>query len=232
MVLVKLLEIQNTSERIKVFRFERPPGFEFKPGQFALLSTEKVKMPSGALLKRAYSIASSRDAGYLEFCIALGGETGFSHHLHKEAKTGDLFNLDGPFGKFDLELPLKAETIFVAGGTGISAIRSMIDTLEEEHFLTNKIWLFYGVRTPEELIFQDEWAKFKVNFQLVPAVSDPNAQNWSGEKGFISDVMARIIKDGKGKEIYMCGPPRMTESTLAKAREIGFSEEFIHCEEW
>jgi NAD(P)H-flavin reductase len=231
MAIVKLLEILNTSERIKVFRFEKPQGFVFIPGQFAILSSEKVKMPNGALLKRAYSLASSRDADYLEFCIALAGETGFSHHLHKEAKPGDLFSMDGPFGKFDLELPLKAETVFVAGGTGISTIRSMIDTLADEKF-SEKVWLFYGIRTPEEFLFQDEWAKVGFNFQVVPAVSDPNAQNWSGERGFISDVMARIIKDGKGKEIYMCGPPKMIETTLAKAREIGFSEESIHREEW
>jgi NAD(P)H-flavin reductase len=231
MAVVKLLELLNTSERIKVFRFEKPANFSFIPGQFAILSTEKVKMPSGALLKRAYSIASSRDVSYLDFCVALAGERGFSHHLHKEAKPGDSFNLDGPFGKFDLELPLKAETVFVAGGTGISAIRSMIDTLADEKF-SKKIWLFYGIRTPDEYLFQDEWSKIGFNLHVVPAVSDPSVQGWRGEKGFVSDVMARIIKDGKGKELYMCGPPKMIETTLAKAREIGFSEESIHREEW
>ncbi|MFH1181889.1 MAG: FAD-dependent oxidoreductase [Candidatus Woesearchaeota archaeon] len=231
MAAVKLLEIINASERIKVFRFEKPPGFEFIPGQFVILSTDNLKMESGLPLKRAYSIASSRDASFLDFCVALASETGFSHHLHNVAKPGEMFNLEGPFGKFDLQLPLKTETVFVAGGTGISSIRSMIDTLRDENFSV-KVWLFYGIRSPEEFLFKDEWSSIGPNFQVVPAISDTSSTSWNGERGFISDVMARIIKDGKGKELYMCGPPKMIETTLAKAREIGFSEESIHREQW
>jgi NAD(P)H-flavin reductase len=232
MATVKLLEIINASERIKVFRFEKPQGFQFIPGQFAILSSEAVKMPSGALLKRSYSIASPRDAPYLEFCIAIAGETGFSHHLHKEAKSGDVFSLDGPFGNFEVQLPLKTETVFVAGGTGISPIRSMIDTLSDADF-SKKVWLVFGIRTPEEFVFKEEFENLKAKgLNVVPAVSDPNFTGDGYEKGFVCDVMAKVIQTGAGKEIYLCGPPRMIETTIAKAREIGFSEESIHREEW
>jgi propane monooxygenase reductase component len=232
MATVKLLEIIAVSDRIKVFRFEKPSGFKFSPGQFAILSTEKVKMPTGALLKRSYSIASPNTLPYLEFCIALAGETGFSHHLHKEAKQGDLFNLDGPFGRFALPLPLKSETIFVAGGAGISPIRGMISSLSDADF-SKKVWLIFGIRNPQEYTFKDEFEKLKAKgLNVVIALSDPGVVAEGYEKGFVCDVMAKAIQIGGGKEMYLCGPPKMIETTVAKAKEIGFSEESIHYEQW
>jgi ferredoxin-NADP reductase len=232
MATAKLIEVISVSDRIKIFRFEKPSGFKFLPGQFALLSTEKVRMPNGAVLKRSYSIASTNTQAYLEFCIALAGETGFSHHLHKEAKPGDLFNIDGPFGRFTLPLPLKSEIVFVAGGAGISPMKCMVSSLSDVDF-SKKVWLIYGIRNPGEFAFKDEFETLKAKgLNVVIAISDPAADATGYERGFVSEVMANAIKTGIGKEMYLCGPPKMIETTIAKAKEIGFSEESIHFEEW
>jgi NAD(P)H-flavin reductase len=231
---VKLIKIVGESSRIKTFRFERPKGFSFIPGQFVMLSSEKVKTPAGIPLRRSYSIASPKNADHLEFCIALGKEDrGLSHYLHQSAKEGEVFTIDGPFGNFTLKLPLKRETIFVAGGTGISPIRSMLHSLSEEDFLQN-VWLFFGIRNPEEFLYRKEFEGYLSHdkFRLVAAVSDYQGKDWKGEKGFICDVMAKYIKNGNGKDIYMCGPPIMVDTTLKKAEEIDFSKESIHYEQW
>ena len=231
---VKLLKIFHDSERIKTFRFEKPKGFLFSSGQFVMLSTPKVKNNESKIpLKRAYSIASAHSKPYLEFCIAIGTKKGFSSYLHESAKKGDVFYLEGPFGEFTLKLPLRKETIFIAGGAGIAPIRSMLHSLSGKDF-SQKIWLLFGIRNPEEFLYRKELESFcsRKNFNLIAVVSDYEGKDWKGECGFVCDVVAKHIKNGKNKELYMCGPPIMVETTLKKAKQINFSGESIHHERW
>ncbi|MBN2454693.1 FAD-dependent oxidoreductase [Candidatus Woesearchaeota archaeon] len=230
---VKLLEIFPCSKRLKIFRFEKPDGFSFKPGQFVMLSNDKVLTPANIPLKRSYSIASSADADYLEFAIACGTEKGFSHYLHYEAKQGDKFSLEGPYGNFNLELPLEKETIFVAGGAGIAPIRSMLYSLSEADFAKG-VWLFFGIRSPAEFLCRTELEALQSNenFHLIAAVSDYEGDDWEGECGFVCDIFEKHIKSPENKQIFLCGPPIMIETTVEKAKSIGFPEEQIHFEKW
>ena len=224
---VKLLETLPGSDHVKTFRFERPEGFSFLPGQFVMISCAAVKTPADIPLKRALSIASDPEAPFLEFCIALGTPQGLSHHLFFNAKNGDEFSLEGPQGNFTFS-PSKNERIFIAGGTGIGPLRSMLFTLAKDDIPTT---LFYGFRTPKEFLYKEEFEQYP-NLRVIPAVSDYNKNDWQGEKGWISDILQKYIKDGQGKDVYLCGPSPMVEAAMGKLRELHFPEENIHREQW
>lgn len=64
---IKLLSRRQAAPTLWVLRFERPEGFDFKPGQFARLGLPDPE--GGDPVIRGYSIASSPESPDLEFFI-------------------------------------------------------------------------------------------------------------------------------------------------------------------
>ncbi len=225
----KVLEISSLSEKIRLFRIQKPEGFSFSPGQFAILSIEGVAGKEGALAKRSYSIASSPYEAHLEFCIVKAGF--FSSAMHG-LKEGDFVNVQGPFGAFILNKPLPSGTIFVAGGSGISPLISMIRSMDKEDCFPAGFRLFYGFRHPSEYVFREELESLhgqgKIN--LVASIDKP-AGEWNGEVGFVSEVLGRHSGIEKS-DAYLCGPPQMTSATIKVLLSLGFQEKRIHHEQW
>ena len=105
-------------------RLIEPKTIIFKPGQF--ISFEMPDPQSGRLLTRAYSIASQPSRSgviTLLFNLVSGGPgSGFLFHLGEGEKT----QFKGPAGHFYLRDDPNRELLFVASGTGIAPIRSML----------------------------------------------------------------------------------------------------------
>ena len=195
--------------RLFRFRLEDPGEIAFKPGQFI-----QFRIP-GAGEERAYSIASSPNApGVVELVVRLVPGGLCTTYMFNKLKAGDKVTLTGPYGEFFLRDDTDAPIICVAGGSGSAPIRSIISYLREKNS-PRKIISFYGGRTPRDIYFTDEYGKLAgemKDFTHIPAISEPaEGDGWSGEKGLITQVMDRHLKDLDGCEAYMCGPPVMIE---------------------
>ena len=109
-----------------------------------------------------------------------------------DLKVGDQVTGSGPYGNMQLRDRNK-DLIFVAGGSGMAPIKSLLEQLFSEDY-EKEAWFFYGARTKRICICVDEWfelAKRFPNFHFVPALSDPySSDEWTGEVGFIADVIA------------------------------------------
>ncbi|MBI3052297.1 hypothetical protein HYY74_07655 [Candidatus Woesearchaeota archaeon] len=225
----KLLETIQETPRVKLLRFARPASFDFKPGQFITASIEGLKGPHGETVKRSYSIASSpHDKDYIELCVARA-ETGlFSNALHKH-KHGEEVIITGPYGVFQLREPVHPNTTFVAGGSGIAPIRSMIRTHMHRGEKTN---LFYGFRSPEEFIYRKELTQLaaKGKIKLFLTIDKP-AKGWKDEVGYVSELPAKHANYEK-TDAYICGPPAMVTATIKALTELGFDQKRIYREQW
>ena len=177
LVPARLLEIRDVGEEIRHFIFEAV-GMEklvFTPGQFVSL-TDTI---FGRKITRAYSIASPpRGDNRFELCLNRVKEGIFSPHLFV-MRAGDEVDMKGPLGGFVPRTPLR-DSIFVATGTGIAPIRSMVLGLlpgNPEHQLT----LIFGVRHPANLLYSEEFAGLEqqaANFRFLPTVTRP-VENWN-----------------------------------------------------
>ncbi len=225
----EIIEILSPSVRVKLFKVEKPKGFSFISGQFATLSIEGLVGKEGIIVKRSYSIASSPLDSCLEFCIAKAGF--FSSKLH-ELKEGDYLNVQGPFGTFTLNNSLPANTVFIAGGTGISPLMSMLRTMNRENSFPKNFRLFYGFNSISDFIFEEELELLakQDKIELFASIDKP-AKRWKGEVGFVSDVLERHIGFPKS-DVYVCGPPLMISTTLKLLLNKGFDEKRIHREMW
>lgn len=202
-------------------------SFSFAPGQFMMLS-----MTPDRGLARAFSICSSPGKkNALEFCMKINQNSAVSEKLEQAAIETKVY-LKGPFGMFALQ-PTTKEIVFIAGGTGIAPIRSMIQTLLQQD-IKKRIWLFYRFKTQEEYLFKEElesFARQQKNFKLVLSVSNP-APEWRHETERVQSIIAKYIKDPGKAECYVCGPPPMVKDLMEELPDLGFMPDAIHKEAW
>ncbi len=194
-----------------------------KAGQYILVMP---KLDGTAIIK-PYSISSSSGNG-IELCIRKVGRV--SNYMCG-LKAGDTIDVMGPAGNFFLN-PVMNDIVFVAAGTGISSIRPMIQEIFEKG-TGKEIWLFFGNRTEEDIIYRDYFESLGrkySNFHFVPVLS--RAEDWKGERGHVQDALIKYIKNPANMDIYICGVPAMVEGVARIAGELGFKKEKIYFEKY
>ncbi|MCF7890744.1 2Fe-2S iron-sulfur cluster binding domain-containing protein [Candidatus Bipolaricaulota bacterium] len=221
----KVISTRDVTPSIKeiIFDLIEPETIDFKAGQYV-----QVQVPTnGDTVDRAYSIASEesvQDRVMLNVQLIEGGLG--STYLH-ELEEGDQVEFTGPFGDFYVQ-PSDAKIIGVAGGVGLAPLRSIaFSVLEKE--IEREIWLFFGVRTLDDLYYHEDFqelAEKHENFNYVPAL-DSSQPEWDGEVGLITEVMDDYLEEGKNMEGYLCGPPPMMDATIDLLTEYGIDKEDI-----
>ncbi len=234
----KILKIINCSDEencFQIIQLEKPKEFDFKSGQFAMISCDDFKMRNNPeqLKWSSFSIASAPFQKNLEFCIRILKTGGLTEHLLSK-KEGDSVNIKGSFGHFVLNKEFK-ELAFIALGTGIAPLISMIRTLLHEND-SRSIKLFYGFRNRCCFLYHEELLELKEkhsNFELNFIASDPEA-DWDVPKGFVQDLISKSSFSVPKNEVdfYMCGIPKALESIKEFLIKEGFNSEKILYEKW
>jgi propane monooxygenase reductase subunit len=208
-----------------VVRLIEPTSMRFFPGQYVDFTVP------GTDHTRSFSMAniSTSDGGKLEFVIKVYPDGLFSHFLDTKLQVGDKLEITGPFGVFTLRDAPDAPLVFVGGGAGMAPILSLLRTMAERG-IDRPATYFYGARRRKDLCFTEELtalAERLPNFTFVPALSEPDDEDWDGEVGLITDVVKRLTGDLKGADAYVCGPPPMVEAALALLPQLGVAEKRV-----
>ena len=66
------------------------------------------------------------------------------------------------------------------------------------------------------------------SFRYVPALSEPDAADWDGETGLITDVLKRREESLTGAHAYVCGPPPMVEAAMPVLEALGVEHRRIY----
>lgn len=226
-----LRNVWYTNNRTKHFEFETANGtsFEFRPGQYISLDFDV----EGEKLVRAYSVASSphHDSRF-DLClnIVLGGQVSPSIF---DLLPGDRVNFRGPFGQFVLREPADAVSAFIATGTGIAPLRSMVQYLFQGT-CSSEVWLIFGVREEADILYRDEFeqlAREHSNFHFIPTLSRPGPE-WRGHTGYVQEQIDRYLRGQQGFRAYVCGLAKMVNDVRHKLRSMGYDTKAISCEKY
>jgi propane monooxygenase reductase subunit len=91
---------------------------------------------------------------------------------------------------------------------------------------------YYGARGPADLFHLDELAELErrlPNFRFVPALSHcGDDEDWSGERGLITDVVTRLHQEIGEVDAYLCGPPPMVDAAIAMLDQGGVPEARVY----
>lgn len=202
---------------------------DFIPGQFMELT-----LP-GTSITRAYSLANTPNwNGSLEFLIRLRPRGIFSAYLKDRARIDDQILVRGPQGSFTVDETSQAPRWFVAGGTGVAPMLSMLRQMAE-FADAREARLFFGVNTQEELFAIDAIEELRKSLPLLNATicvwkPDPG---WTGLAGTPADALAAAFLHGVVRpDIYVCGPPALIEATEAISLEKGVHHDRIFTEQF
>jgi len=213
-----VLSMFDETPDIRTFRFVRPEGFDFTPGQFVAVRVRA----DGTEHVRCYSISSSPDArGYLEISIKRLGLV--SSTLHATLRPGSTIAVRSPAGAFvypgDEDRPL----VLLAGGIGITPLMSML-----RHALHNEpmrpVTLLYSVRTEEDIAYREEleFLDFRhPQFRFVVAVTDAPAGGTFVAGRIDADLIRRKVPDVGHAVSLVCGPKGMIEAMTGTLAAMG-----------
>lgn len=189
---------------------------KYQAGQFA-----QLQVP-GTETWRNYSYAHPADGrDELEFIIRLLPDGVMSNYLRGRAKPGDRIALRCSKGSFYLR-PVVRPVVLVAGGTGLSAILAMADSLGSG--AGQPVYLLYGVTTTEDLCKLDELTALRnrvAGLELHVIVARPEA-DWDGRTGLVTDLLEERMLAGGDADVYLCGPAAMVEATRTWLDNNGF----------
>jgi predicted ferric reductase len=119
---------------------------------------------------------------------------------------------EGPFGAFTAAARRREGVAMIAGGVGITPIRALLEEMSGD------IAIVYRAQRPEDLILRaelDELARER-GADLHYVVGDHR----DGEL-LSPEHLLRLVPDIAARDVYVCGPPAMTEAMRAILARAG-----------
>jgi ferredoxin-NADP reductase len=204
--------------------FETAEPFNFEAGQFI---TIKICDTDPKPCFRAYSISSAPSGNTFELCIKEIPNGRGSCWLNTLTPGAEI-EFIGPNGKFNFTTDSTKKVLFIATGTGVAPLKSMIeDQLNKDS--TQPMHLLFGVRHIKDIFFKEHFEKISNdNFSFDLALSQPEDESWEGSIGRVTDH----IPDTKNTEVYICGLKGMIDSVHKILLKKGLSENSIHHEKY
>jgi ferredoxin-NADP reductase len=213
------------------YAFLRDDGqpLAFHPGQFIQIHFHHS---DGHQTKRSYSLANRRDsaadadaaAEIVVSQIPGGAGTAFLDGLN----IGDRIMASGAHGTFHLYPDgHHRRHLMIATGTGISAFRAMSPQLGHRMAQDDiEAVLLFGVRTPLDLLFADEFYEFSERFprfRFVPCFSRemPQHPRPDDRQGHVQAHLAAFEPNPQTDSAYLCGNPQMVDACTSLLKSAG-----------
>lgn len=227
---MRLLSNQSATPTSRVIRVALDgEDFPYRAGQAAALAARDRVEPT------PYSIASAPAEtarhGALEFLVKVDGSNRFGAVV-EGLEPGTPLRVNGPAGNFTLpDLSGGAPLLFVAGGTGIAPLRSMIrEALEARH--AGSIALVYSARTPAEFAYLPELRELAGEGRLSLTLTlTGDAQDWGHARGRTGPAhLSDLVK--ADTLAFICGPPAMVAELPAALVALGLPRDRVRTEDW
>ena len=231
----RLTRREEVAEGTMAFHFEKPPGFQFKPGQCADLTLLNPPETDGEGNIRTFSFVSPPYADELAFATRLR-DSAFKRVL-RTVPIGTTVGLDGPMGSFTLHKNAAKPGVFLTGGIGITPFLSILRQVAKDG-LSYQLYLFYSNHRPEDAAFLDalrELATGRPGIHFIPTMTNmaKSQKRWTGETEHITrDMLQKFLPSLQGPIYYIAGPPGMVAAMREMLPAAGVDEDDIRSEEF
>ena len=139
---------------------------EFDFSEFAIVAFE-VSLPKYG---EAPISVSGIGEGYVDLTIRRVGKV--TDEIFKNYK-GDKLFMRGPYGNgFDIDTYKGKEVVVVAGGTGLSPVRGIVEYFSRNPQDANGFTLISGFKSPEDVLFKNDIEEWKKNLNVIITVDN------------------------------------------------------------
>ena len=195
--------IVDETPTVRTLYFHDPILANVLPGQFAMVWIPGVnELPMSVMISE-----NDEKAG---FTVRKRGESSTALY---NLQVGEQIGVRGPYGNsFDIK---DGKILLIGGGTGLVPLMRLIKFSKT----TNKITLLMGSQTKEEVFFEDTTKNSWLHNDLdcIPVTEDGSY----GEKGYVTDILEKLLEENTYDAIYTCGPELMMYKAVKLANEKG-----------
>lgn len=224
----RITAIGTDTHDTKTFRFALPDDatLDMLPGDHLFVHATI----NGKAVKRPYTPSSlPGTVGYFDLTVKRYEAGVISRHIHDQ-KVGDTVMMSGPNTGGHWVDGMAKRVGFVAGGTGITPMISIIRWILAKR-LDVELSLTFANKTEADIIFREEWdrdARAHPNFRVYHVLEQPPA-GWPMGVGRVTADIMRVQLPPPGLEtiVFLCGPPPMVEALEETLRALGYPEEAV-----
>jgi ferredoxin-NADP reductase len=210
---------------IVTFQFERPLGYQYKAGQWFVLTLPGPMEP----YVHHFSHSNSPTEPLLEFTTRLRGSE-FKNALDA-LPVGAEVEVEGPYGAFTLGND-PGRVAFITGGIGITCVRSILRWLAGFRD-PRQIVLVYANRAEETIPFREELGELEAalpTLRVIHVLSRPSL-TWPGYSGRIDEgILAKELPEPHLWSYFLSGPPSFGQSLRELLLRWGILPEAIRVE--
>ncbi|PRP96546.1 Anaerobic sulfite reductase subunit B [Enhygromyxa salina] len=218
----RVLEVQPETPDTVTLVIERTTAVREEPGQFNMLSLPAI--------------------GDVPISVSGSGEDFVEHTLRgvgratkalSELRPGQRLGVRGPFGsRWPIELAKDHPLTLIAGGVGLTPLRSAMQQLAANPDDYPAVRLFYGARSAADILYDTELLAWdSLPSCDVSVTVDQASRRWLGNIGFVTRLLRRkeLPLDGR---YFICGPEVMMRQVLFLLDEAGVpkSHRFVSIE--
>ena len=169
-----------------------------------------------------FSLSAAPDGQGLRLTVKAVGAT--SAGLRR-LPVGSRVLVEGPYGAFTALQQTTPATLLIAGGIGVTPIRALLEELRGPTIV------IYRVRSVADAVLLAE-------LEDLAGERGADLRVLAGRTGegdppvpaFDADSLAAMVPDIRERDVFVCGPPPMTEAVVGSLRELGLPRGQVHYE--
>jgi ferredoxin-NADP reductase len=206
---IQLLRRYCLEKEYFCFDFTKPEGFEFIEGQFGVFGILNKEVEGRKL--RAFSIASTNEEPFIRVATKINSTPSSYKKIWMELLIGEEVTMNAPLGEFVYENKLDA--VFIAGGIGITPLRSMLFSKQR-------------ISQSDTLIYSELEGiyPFKDEIMSIPHLTVLYAADIEPTQRVIRESAQKHQNDAL---YYLSGSPGFVKGITALLKEQGIMEDHI-----
>lgn len=211
--------VKETSDTYSV-KMNVPEGFTWEAGQFTMWAFKDHQVAEGDNPTRVFTIASAPEDNYLMFTTRIDEKhTSWKDIVLNDLKVGDKILVRNANGKFRIHNEYK-NSFIIAGGIGITPIRSLMRHLVDNNDLDHKFIVLYS-DDRGEFAYKEDFAK------ITDALPNLELVYISDRDEFNAKVEEYAKETQNNAEYLIAGSPGMNKAFATKLESLGVSEDNI-----
>lgn len=220
---LRINDVLPITHDVKRFRFDKPEGYEFEPGQATEVSIDKEGWRDE---KRPFTFTSLNEDEYLEFTIKIYPDhDGVTEQIGK-LEVGDSFIIDEPWGT----IQYKGEGTFLAGGAGVTPFIAIFRDLYKRGEIGDNTLIFSNT-TEKDIILKEEFEQM-LGDKFINVITDKEPE---GEHIFLDGYIDKDFLDSELEDFkqpfYVCGPQDFNKNMMEYLKELGADPDALVFEE-
>lgn len=195
-------------------------AYGFAPGQFNMLHLPGIG-------EVAISISSDpASPGELLHTVRASGSVTSALARRRE---GDVLGLRGPYGSsWPMESCRGRDLVIACGGVGLAPLRPAIYHIVRNRGDYGRVFLLYGARTPNDLLYASEYEAWREAEIEVETTVDIGDGEWRGNIGVVPVLFYRLRLNAARTSVLTCGPEIMIRFVVFEALARKVAPERIH----